>query len=112
MRTSAMLNRAQNIFHHIYTRACAGPFLVKLKGMANAATCDLILFPYGVKRSKHFFPECSHVAYQVKGNGANSTMQAHILSLHTLSIPVVGSKVKTFFSESSQVAYQIKGTES
>ena len=24
----------------------------------------------GVKRSKHFFAEGSHVAYQIKGNGA------------------------------------------
>ena len=34
-------------------------------------------------------------------------MQAHILSLHTLSTAGVGSKVKTFFSESSHVAHQI-----
>ena len=35
-------------------------------------------------------------------------MQAHFLSLHTPSTPVLGSKVKTFFSESSHVAYQIR----
>ena len=37
----------------------------------------------GVKRSKHFFTGSSHVAYQIKRNETQSTMQAHILSLHT-----------------------------
>ena len=37
-------------------------------------------------------------------------MQTHILSLHTPSTPVVGSKVKPFFfPESCHVAYQING---
>ena len=46
---------------------------------------------------------------KLEGNGTKSTMQAHILSLHTPSAPGAGSKVKTFFSEYSDVAYQIKG---
>ena len=36
-------------------------------------------------------------------------MQAHILSSHTPSTPVVGQRSEHFFSESSHVAYQIKG---
>ena len=50
-----------------------------------------------------------HPAYQIKGFGIESTMQAHILSLHTPSTPVVGSKgLHIFFSEISNVAYQIR----
>ena len=42
-----------------------------------------ILSPWdGVKGLKYFSSKISHAAYQ--GNGAQSTMQAHILSLHTL----------------------------
>ena len=61
-----------------------------------------------VNRLKHFFSESSHVAYQSKGIGAQSTTQAHILSLHTTSTQGMGSKGQIFFSESSHVAYQIK----
>ena len=43
------------------------------------------------------FSEHGHVAYQIKGNGKCSNMQAHILSFHTPSTPGVGSKVKTIF---------------
>ena len=53
--------------------------------------------------------ESNHVAYQVKRNGALSTTQAHILSLHTPSTPGVGLRSKHFFPESNHVAYQIKG---
>ena len=68
------------------------------------------LTPVGVKRSKHFFSENSHVAYQIKGSGALSTMQAHILSLYTPSTPGVWSNGQNiFFSECDHVAYQIKG---
>ena len=63
---------------------------IKLMGMELRAPCKQIFCPYthpqtqeGVKRSKDFFcTEISHVAYQIKGNGTQSTMQAHILSLH------------------------------
>ena len=51
---------------------------------------------------KIFFTGRSHGAYQTKGNGTQSTMQAHILSLNTQ-----GSKY--IFTESSRVAYRIKG---
>ena len=44
-----------------------------------------------------FFTESSHVAYQIKGNRAYSTMQTHSLSLQTPSTPRLGQKVKTFF---------------
>ena len=44
---------------------------IKLKGMDYRAPCKHIICPYthqrplgGVKRSKHFFSESSHVAYQ------------------------------------------------
>ena len=50
---------------------------IKLKGMELKAPCKHLSCPYthnqsqdGVKRSKHFFSESSHVAYQNKGNGA------------------------------------------
>ena len=57
-----------------------------------------------------FFSESSHVAYQIKGNGSQTTMQAHIMYFHTTSIPRWGQKVKTFFlTESSHVAHHLKG---
>ena len=60
--------------------------------------------------SKHFFSESSHVAYRSKVNGAQGTMQPHIMSLHTSLAPGMGSKgQKTFCSESSRAAYKIKG---
>ena len=69
----------------------------------------LSLHTPGVKRSNHFSSESSHVAYQSKGKGAQSTTQAHTLSLHTPSVRGVGSKVLNIFSGSSHVAYLIKG---
>ena len=52
----------------------------------------------GVKRSNHFFTESSHVAYQIKGNLAKSTVKANILSIHTASIdPWGGVKCQFFF---------------
>ena len=64
----------------------------------------------GSKGQNSTFSEHGHVAYQIKGNEECSSMQAHILSLHTPSTPGVGSKVKTFFfGEYSHVAYQING---
>ena len=38
------------------------------------------------------FAESSHVAYQIKGNCAQSTMKANMLSLHTPATPGLGSK--------------------
>ena len=38
------------------------------------------------------FSERSHVAYQIKGNCAQSTMKANMLSFHTPTTPGVGSK--------------------
>ena len=55
---------------------------------------------------KSFFSESSHVAYQMKGNGALNTMKANILSFHTTTI----SKDQIFFfSKRGHVAYQMKG---
>ena len=49
--------------------------------------------PWGrVKGQNISISESSHVAYQIKRNGARSTMQAHILSLYTSSAPRVVSK--------------------
>ena len=64
---------------------------------------------FGQKVKKVLFSESSHVAYQIKGNGAKNIMQANILSLYTLFAPGVGSKGQNIFSESSHVASQIKG---
>ena len=54
-----------------------------------------IFFPYthpsapgvGSNGQKTFYSESSHVAYQIKRNGANSAMLAHIVSFHTTSDP-------------------------
>ena len=67
------------------------------------------LDPWGGVKGQNFFSESSHVAYQIRKEWSLSTMQTHILFLHTPLTPGVGSKVKTFFSESSHVEYQIKG---
>ena len=75
----------------------------KLKGMENGAQFKHIFCPYthpqppdGVKGSIIFFAESSHVANQIKGNGAQCTMQSHILFIHTPSTPRWGQKVKHF----------------
>ena len=46
----------------------------------------------GSKGQTISFTESSHVAYQIKGNLAQSTMKASMLSLHTATTPGVGSK--------------------
>ena len=50
---------------------------IKLKVMEHRAPCKHIFYPWthpqsqdGVKRSKHFFSEGSHVAYQIKMNAS------------------------------------------
>ena len=65
----------------------------------------------GSKGQTISFPESSHVAYQIKGNLAQSTMKADMLSLHTPTTPGVGSKGHFFSSKSVHVAYQIKVEE-
>ena len=65
----------------------------------------------GSKGQTISFSESSNVAYQIKGNGAQRTMKANMLSLHTLTTPGVGSKGLSFFYKSDHVAYQIKGEE-
>ena len=76
---------------------------IKSKGMTNAATCNHIFCPYtppqplGGVKAKTFFPESSHVAYQIKVNGTESTMHAHILSLQHHRPLGWAQTVKTFF---------------
>ena len=90
---------------------------IKLKHMEHRAPCKYIFCPYtnpqpqiGVKKVKTFFSESSHVTYQIKGNGAKRTMQAHLLSFYTSCTPgVVWSKGQKYFTKTSHVAYQIKG---
>ena len=61
---------------------------------------------------KTFFSESSHVAYQIDENGAQGTMQAHILSLHIPSTPWVDSTGQNpFFTENSHVNIRLKGME-
>ena len=86
---------------------------IKLKGIEHSVSCNYIFFsythhrpPYGVKT--FFFAESSHVAYRIKGNGTQSTMQAHILFIHTHPRPLNGVKRSNIFAESSHVAYQSK----
>ena len=63
----------------------------------------------GVKRSKHFFSENSHVAYQIKENDTYNNMQALVLSLHTPSTPRVGPKGQNSFSERKYWIKKLKG---
>ena len=85
-------------------------------GLSIFAPCKHIFCPYTHPRPlgsdqmiKTLFFLKSHVAYQIKDYGAQSITQAHILFLHTPSVPRVGLKVKTvFISASSHVEYQVK----
>ena len=70
--------------------------------IANIMSTDPPTLGWGGGGSEH-----GHVAYQIKWNRECSNMQAHFLSLHTLSTPGVGSRVETFFSQ-IQFAYQIR----
>ena len=65
----------------------------------------------GVNRSKHFLSDSSHVEYQIKGDGAKSTTQAHILSLHTSSEPGVGSKCQNIFLKVVMLHIKLKEME-
>ena len=60
----------------------------------------------GSKGQTIYFPESSHVAYQIKADDAGS----NILHTDTPLTQGMGSKGQTIsFTESSHVAYQIKG---
>ena len=62
----------------------------------------------GSKGQTISFCESSHVAYQIKGNLAQSTMKANMLLLYTPRTPGLGPKGHIFFfSKSGHVAYQI-----
>ena len=61
----------------------------------------------GVKRSIHCFLKLVMLHIKLK-KGAQSTMQAHILSLNTQLTLRLSKKNINIFSESSHVAYQIK----
>ena len=65
----------------------------------------------GSKGQTISFTESSHVAYQIKGNLAQSTMKAKKLSLHTPTTPGVGSKGHIFFSFLKVVMLHIKVEE-
>ena len=70
---------------------------IKLKGIEHRAQCKHIFFPEAHtmgSNGQNIFSESSHAAYQIKGNGAWSTMQEHILPLHTSSTCGSGSKIK------------------
>ena len=75
----------------------------KFKGMEHRVLCKHIFCPYTHPRtlwsgqsSDHFLSESSPFAYQINGNGAQSTM-LDIICLYTPRPPVVGSKDQTFF---------------
>ena len=61
----------------------------------------------GSKGQTISFSESGHVAYQIKGNRAQSTMKANMLSLHTPMTPGGRGKRSFFFSKSGHAAYQI-----
>ena len=52
---------------------------IKLKGMEHRTPCKYIscyfLHPQAGSKGEYFFSKSSYVAYQIKGNGAYSTMQ-------------------------------------
>ena len=77
---------------------------IKLKGMTNAVTCKQIFCPYTHPGLwvETFFPESSHVAYQIKEHH-ESTYFPYIHSTTD------GVKRSTKISDSSHIAYQIKG---
>ena len=63
---------------------------IKLKKIAHASNMVANVNPQippdpggGVDRSKVYFFQHGHVAYQIKGNGNCSNLQANILSLHS-----------------------------
>ena len=64
----------------------------------------------GSKGQTIYFSESTHIAYQIKADGAGS--KANMLSLHTPEPLGAGSKNHfVFFSKSGHVAYQIKVEE-
>ena len=77
---------------------------IKLQEMEHGTPCTHIFCPYSHprplglgQRVKLFFSEGSHVADQVKGNGAKRTTQAHILTLYTPWAPGVETKGHNIF---------------
>ena len=61
--------------------------------IANTLSTDTPLTQgVGSKGQTISFTESSHVAYQIKGNWAQSTMKASMLSIHTQTTPGVRSK--------------------
>ena len=74
---------------------------IKLKGMGHRTPCNYMLCPYThprslewVERSKYSFMKVVLLHIKIKWNGVYSTMQAHILSLHTHPNRWVGLKGK------------------
>ena len=66
----------------------------------------------GSKGQTTYFSESSHVTYQIKADGAGSSMVANVFPTDTPLTQGVGSKGQTtYFPESSHVAYQIKAEE-
>ena len=62
--------------------------------------------------NKSMFSECSHVAYQIKGNEMYDNIQANILTLRTPWTPGLGSiDQNSFFFLKVVAAYQIKGND-
>ena len=84
---------------------------IKLKlTVANILPTDTPLIQgVGSKGQTIYFPERSHVRYQIKADDAGSNMVANILPTDTPLTQGVGSKGQTIsFTESGRVAYQIK----
>ena len=80
---------------------------IKLKLMMHAANMVANTLPtdtssirgWGQKVKPYFFSESSLVAYHIKGNPAQSTMEANMLSLHTPTTPGVESTGHIFLFE-------------
>ena len=75
---------------------------INLKEIEHRATCKHALCPYVTHGP---WCESSRVASQINWNGSKSTMQAHILSLHTASTALEWSKGQN----RSHFAHQVKG---
>ena len=62
--------------------------------------------------SKCLFSRSSHVAYQINGNGAWSTMQAHNYSVFTYTLdPSGGVTVKIHVLKVVMLHFKLKGME-
>ena len=79
-------------------------------GSNNFARRHILDLGWG-KKSNLFFFKSSYGAYQINESGAQSTMQAHILSLRAPTVPGIVSKCQNFFLKVVMLHIKLKGIE-